>query len=155
MTGHRTVCIFAGESLPAIDDVLVAIPVRRRALLARNRFPTRSVMLRRELTERFDPVKRYSEDYLLWLNIVLGGHSAWFIELPMAYSYKADFGAEGLTGNLWKMEKGEIDTYQRIRREGLISWMAFLSLTLLSLLKFLRRVALSRMQRVRSNYGSP
>lgn len=147
MTGHATVCISPEEMPPALGNSLVAYPVSGRSLLVSNRFPTRSVMLKREIPNRFDPVKRYSEDYLLWLMIVLSGRPAWFIELPLACSYKADFGAEGLTGNLWKMEKGEIDTYQRIGRDGMISSVTFVVLAAFSLLKFSRRVVLSRFQR--------
>lgn len=147
MTGHATVCISPEEMPPALEDSFVAYPVSGRSLLVSNRFPTRSVMLKREITNRFDPVKRYSEDYLLWLMIVLSGRPAWFLESPLACSYKADFGAEGLTGNLWKMEKGEIDTYRRIGRDGMISSVTFIVLAAFSLLKFSRRVVLSRFQR--------
>jgi glycosyltransferase involved in cell wall biosynthesis len=143
MTGHHTVCLPLGAPMPAIEARLEAHPVNGRALLVSNRFPTRTVMLRRTISNRFDPVKRYAEDYLVWLRIVLSGGSAWLIELPLAYSYKADFGATGLTANLWKMEKGEIDTYHRIHREGLISSPMYFFLVLFSLLKFLRRLVLS------------
>ena len=142
MTGHGTMQLSPGAPLPEVSNQPVARPVSGCAMLASNRFPTRSVMLRRELSCRFDPTKRYAEDYLLWLMIVLGGRPAWFIDAPLAFSYKEDFGGTGLTGNLWHMEKGEIDTFRRVRREGLISRPACLAFVLFSLLKFARRLAL-------------
>ena len=143
MTGHRSIFISPAAALPELDEKPDIYAVNDKMLLLSNRFPTRTVMLQRDIAYRFDPTKRYAEDFLLWLRIVLSGCSAWFIELPMAYSYKADFGAGGLTKNLWKTEKGEIDTYLRICKEGFIPYWICISLLLLSLLKFLRRLAMS------------
>lgn len=143
MTGHRSIWVSADEILPNLNERPKVYLVSGGMLLASNRFPTRTVMLRRDIPYRFDPTKRYAEDYLLWLRVVLSGQPAYFIELPLAYSYKADFGAQGLTGNLWKMEKGVIDTYQRVYRDGLISRAYYLLLIPFSLLKFARRVILS------------
>jgi len=99
-------------------------------------------MVRRTIPYRFDPTKRYSEDYLLWLKIVLSGHQAWRLELPLACTYKADFGSSGLTSHLWRMEKGELDTYFGLYQSGMISFLATAGLTLLSLTKYLRRFLL-------------
>ncbi|MCR4303908.1 MAG: glycosyltransferase [Gallionella sp.] len=148
LTGHPSVLIESGKSIPVLPEQLKARPISGYSLLISNCFPTRSVMLRREIAYRFDPAKRYAEDYLLWLRIVLGGKSAWLLELPLAYSYKADFGAKGLTGNLWKMEIGELDTYRRVCKDGMIPRTVHLGLSLLSLLKYLRRLILVYFQRI-------
>lgn len=150
LTGHLSVRLGLDESFHVLHKHLNARPVGGRSLLISNCFPTRSIMLRREIALRFEPAKRYAEDYLLWLRIVLGGNSAWLLELPLAYSYKADFGAKGLTGQLWKMEIGELDTYKQICREGLISQTAFFALAALSLLKYLRRLVLAHFYRGKS-----
>ena len=147
LTAHQSVWIMPGEPPPAFPARLNVRPVSIYPLLVSNLFPTRSVMLLREITYRFEPAKRYAEDYLLWLRIVLGGKSAWLLEVPLVYSYKADFGAHGLTGNLWKLEKGEIDTYRKIHQDGLISRVLYSGLVLFSLLKFLRRLMISHFQR--------
>jgi teichuronic acid biosynthesis glycosyltransferase TuaG len=97
-------------------------------------------MLRRNLPCRFDTKKRHAEDYLLWLQVVLGGWPAWFIESTLAYSYKEDFGQAGLSKNLWQMERGVLDALKRIRREKLISRAACLFAMLFSILKFIRRL---------------
>lgn len=140
LTGHKSALPETGESFPGLSGNIKASAVSAYALLMSNCFPARSVMLRREIALRFEPAKRYAEDYLLWLRIVLGGGAAWLLELPLAYSYKADYGGTGLSGNLWEMELGELDTYRRILREELISPAAWFALALFSLLKYLRRV---------------
>lgn len=112
-------------------------------LLISNRFFTRSVMLHRNLRFRFHPSKRRSEDYLLWLEIVLNGHAAWYIDAPMAYEYKAPFGESGLTQNLSAMEKEELDVFRQLYRKKLLSAFSACCLMLFSLIKYLRRVMIN------------
>lgn len=147
LTGHFSVWVKSDESTPVLPEQIKARAISGYSLLVSNCFPTRSVMLRREIAYRFEPAKRYCEDYLLWLEIVLHGELACLLELPLAYSYKADFGANGLSGSLWKMEIGKLDAYRKIRRDGLIPFAAYLGIVLLSLLKYLRRLILGYFQR--------
>jgi glycosyltransferase involved in cell wall biosynthesis len=121
-------------------EVVKITPFR---LLFSNRFFTRSVMLHRNLPFRFHPDKRRSEDYLLWLEIVLNGHSAWYIDAPMAYEYKAPFGEGGLTRNLSAMEAQELDTYRRLYRKGLLSAFSTCCLMMFSLVKYVRRAIIN------------
>ena len=95
LTGHRSVIVRPDEVPGDLPEQFNVRPVAGRSLLISNCFPTRSVMLRRNMTNRFDPAKRYAEDYLLWLQIVFAGQSAYLFDLPMAFSYKADFGGGG------------------------------------------------------------
>lgn len=144
LTAHQTVMIAPDAAIPDWTGEVIARPVVRRQFLLSNCIPTRSVMLRREDIEyRFDPAKRHSEDYLLWLRIILSGHAAFRIEAPLAFSYKADYGEAGLSADLWKMEKGELNTYREIYREGFIKLLPFAGLAVYSLLKYLRRIVLS------------
>jgi teichuronic acid biosynthesis glycosyltransferase TuaG len=140
LTGHSSVWIETETTDFTLPKEWSAWQVTARHLLLSNRFLTRCVMVRRGIPYRFDPSKRYSEDYLLWLRIVRSGHEAWRLELPLAYTYKADFGSSGLTGHLWCMEKGELDTYRQIYRDGMISSMTMMGLVLLSLGKYVRRL---------------
>ncbi len=112
-------------------------------LLISNRFFTRSVMLRRDLPFRFHTGKRRSEDYLLWLETVLNGYSAWYIDAPMAYEYKAPFGESGLTRNLSAMEKEELDVFRQLYRKRLLSAFSACCLMLFSLIKYARRVVIN------------
>jgi glycosyltransferase involved in cell wall biosynthesis len=140
LTGHPFVWLKENNpnlTIPAGWDAQQISPLH---LLLSNRFSTPSVMLRRDLHYRFASTKRYSEDYLLWLQIVLSGHSAWRLELPLSYLYKAPFGKRGVSADLWKMEKGELDTYWRLHYQGFITNLTVLALTFYSLLKYLRRL---------------
>lgn len=148
LTGHQSAWIRQGNIFPGLPSVIQARAIGRIQLLISNCFPTRSVMLRRSIACRFDPTRRYAEDYLLWLKIVLNGESAWLLGAPLAYSYNADFGGVGLSSELWKMEKGELGVYQQLYLCRLISWLALAGLMLLSLVKFLRRVVVCQLRRL-------
>jgi glycosyltransferase involved in cell wall biosynthesis len=140
LTGHPYAWLKENNpnlTIPAGWDAQQISPLH---LLLSNRFSTPSVMLHSDLPYRFDSTKRHSEDYLLWLQIVLSGHPAWRLEIPMVYLYKAPFGERGVSADLWKMEKGELDTYWRLHRQGFITNLTVLALTFYSLLKYLRRL---------------
>lgn len=144
LTGHR--CLWVRNNTP---DLQLAknwrtFRIKPYSLLISNQFSTRSVMLNRELPYRFNTNKRCSEDYLLWLEIVLNGNIACFLNLNLGYFYKAPFGEGGLSGNLWNMEKGQLDTYWRLHRQGLLSGFSTVCLNFLSLAKHLRRVVIQR-----------
>lgn len=125
-----------------IKDFMV-YTINRRALLISNRFSTPSAMLKRDVRFRFDPCKRFSEDYLLWLEIVLGGGKVCVLDLPLAFLYKAAFGEGGLSGKLFCMEKGELDTYRKLFDKGLIKGYEYLFYSFISLVKFIRRILIS------------
>jgi glycosyltransferase involved in cell wall biosynthesis len=146
LTGHRCLLIRNNQ----VTDLQLpkngrAFRVKPFSMLISNKFHTRSVMLLRELPYRFNTNKRFSEDYLLWLEIVLNGYVAWYLDLPMGYFYKALFGEGGLSKSLLNVEKGELDTYWRLHRQGLLSRFSTLCLTLLSLVKHLRRMVINRL----------
>lgn len=137
LTGHsRTFKPFS----PVLPEEFGGRGVTMRALLVANCFPTASVMLRRALPFRFEPAKRHSEDYLLWLQIIAAGNAAWWSDLPLVRGYKAAFGEGGLSGDLWKMELGELDTYRRLARQERISSAALALLVPFSLAKHLGRM---------------
>jgi hypothetical protein len=133
---------------PEVLDTLVANRVSAKQLLRANRFPTVSVMCKRELPFRFDPVKCHSEDYLLWLSLVLRGYGAYRFDAVLAYLHKAPFGEGGLSGQLWAMERGELDTYWQLRNQKLISALGIAALSSYSLIKFVRRVLVSALRRM-------
>ncbi len=119
-----------------------AFPVSAGMMLVSNRFSTPCVMLRRSLARRFAEDKRASEDYLLWLEIILDGGEAWYLEAPLAQLFKPAWGAGGLSANLLAMEKGELDTLARLRRAGRLGRLAWLAASGWSWAKYLRRLAL-------------
>lgn len=111
-------------------------------LLISNRIATRTVMLKRSAGYRFKGGKRYAEDYLLWLQIACDGKKVALLDAPLAYAYKAAYGAAGLSAKLWEMEKGEIETYSILVRERGFSRLLLLGLSIFSYVKYLRRLIL-------------
>lgn len=96
--------------------------------------------LKRDRHQRFSTGKSHSEDDLLWCEICLDGHALYRSPLALACRFKAPFGELGLSGNLWLMEKGELDTYKRLYQSGRISLLMLVALAGLSFTKYLRRV---------------
>lgn len=122
LSGHARP--FRGTSGTGSRDANVrpgAVPEARRVsrtgLLLKNRFHTSGVMLRRNaVLLRFPEHKHRSEDYLLWLQLAWTGHALWELDTPLALAHKPHFGGGGLSGNLWAMERGELDTYLTLAR---------------------------------------
>jgi glycosyltransferase involved in cell wall biosynthesis len=140
VTGHRFQWIRSGgRTIKPLPTHYTVKSISRLRILLSNRLSTISVMLKREIHFRFESTKRFSEDYLLWLSIILSGNKAAFIDLELAYIYKAPYGEGGLSSNLWNMEKGELDVFNRLRKSNKISMLEWLILNLYSLLKFLLR----------------
>lgn len=116
-------------------------------LLLSNRFQTPTLMLRRDVQQRFKDGKRYSEDYLLLLQIFFSDHPCYRFGEELTFLHKAEFGAGGLTGRLWNLEMGELNTYYEIYKQKLVGLGLFIFLSFYSLLKFLRRVILAKVLR--------
>ena len=150
LTGHRRRLLGTTEAPASIpEQYRVKHPSIARALLS-NPIPTPSAMLRRELPFRFTTDKRYSEDYLLWAQIMSGGYSTAVIDLELAYISKAAYGESGLSGHLWRMEKGELDTYRRLWQDAVITLPLLVALVLWSLAKHARRVTITMLRNLRA-----
>jgi glycosyltransferase involved in cell wall biosynthesis len=141
LSAHATLLRRPGQPWPPLPADARPRRVGALRLLLRNCLPTRTVMLRRDAGGRFEEDKRHSEDYLLWLRLVLRGACAWRLELPLACSFKGDAGAGGLSGSLWRMQSGELDTYARLQRDGLLPAWLRAALVCVSLAKFAVRSA--------------
>ena len=144
LTGHKCLVVNENEhtklikkSPPFNDPQEISLS----KLLLSNIFLTPSVMLRREINIRMAEGKRYSEDYHAWLKIVGSGGAGYFFDCPLAFLYKAEYGSGGLSGNLWRLERGELDTYWRIYKDGHIRIFKLLLISGFSFAKYLRRVA--------------
>jgi len=137
--GHQIRWLKVGESLPVQSKQVQTRQVTFKNMLLSNKYLTPGVVIKRNIPFRFDEGKRFSEDYLLWLTILARGYRGDFICVDLGYMYKAPFGAGGLSSKLWDMEKGELDTYFRLYREGHVSLLGLGGVCFLSILKYLRR----------------
>lgn len=111
-----------------------------RDFLIRNRVSTPTVMLRREITDRFDSSLWYAEDYELWLRILHKTHSFVRLEYPLTQLHKAAFGESGLSSKLFQMYKGELTAICLVRSRKQISVGAFSVFIVWKTLKYLLRI---------------
>ncbi|MDT4834226.1 mycofactocin system glycosyltransferase [compost metagenome] len=144
LTGHD--CTLAGKVTEEVVDVRACetIEVGRRKLLLSNQFPTRSVMLKSKTNQRFKEGKRYCEDHLLWLQVCFNGQKCFKIKCALAFTHRPEFSEGGLSGNLWKMQVGEMENYSYLHKGGYISYVEYAFWTCFSLVKFSRRFIFSR-----------
>ncbi len=130
---------FSRREIPYSKDKIIPINPVRYLFLHYPIGGTPSVMVKNVPHIRFIPGKRYSEDYLIWLEYCFRYGGA-LLNVYMAASFKAFFGEAGLSGNLWKIEKGEMENYQILREKKLISYPLSLAAQFFSFLKFVRRM---------------
>jgi glycosyltransferase involved in cell wall biosynthesis len=104
-----------------------------------NQFTTPTVMLRRSIFIRFEDKKYYTEDYLLWLEILLSKCNIYLIKLTLTYLHKPSIGVSGLSKNLNLMRQGEIETFKILSKRKLIKKSTYISLLIYSYIKQLRR----------------
>ena len=148
--GHRVL----GNQDTALDWELsdgVAARVDRLRLLLASKFVTPSVMVRRDIKQRFCSGRRYMEDRLLWLEIVCDGGRIDKLDVDLAATYKKPYGAEGLSSDLWEMTKADVSNYRFLQARGSLSRLAALALMIFSLLKFLRRLVKVVLWRIQSH----
>ena len=118
--------------------------------LIRNRCATPSVMVKREITARFHPGKRYAEDYLLWLQISALYGPVLFIDLPLVHCSNPIYGGPGLSGNLKQMHKGETSALRQLKKERLISFPNYVFYAIWWNSKYMFRQLDNRLLKLRS-----
>jgi glycosyltransferase involved in cell wall biosynthesis len=147
---HDTVILERSEK-PSLSPAAMKVqPLRLTDMLLSNRVATRSVMLRTAITQRFPLGLRYAEDYHLWLQILASGQRAARLMLPLAASYKDDFGAGGLSGNLAAMHVGVQQCFSMLHQDGLLNTTQFRLARSVEMLKYWRRLALMALRRCSS-----
>ena len=118
-------------------------------LLRRNRFTTPSVMLRREISLRFDPKLQLSEDYLLWMEIASEHGHVNRINKPLTVLHKPIFGAAGLSSKFFPMYLSELKTIRILKQKDRINRQTYLQSISWSTLKFIRRLPASIFRNVK------
>lgn len=111
-----------------------------RDLLIKNRFSTPSVMIRRDIGERFNTTFRYSEDYLLWLTIASRHMFVYRIELPLTILHKNTYGHGGLSSDLVPMLRGELRAFRSLADLTSMTRLRMVFAMTWSILKFVQRV---------------
>lgn len=145
LCGHQT-RMLADNDLTSEPISFTATRVTLVEMLRSNRFATRTVMVRRDVPFRFEG-KAFSEDYLLWLQIVAAGMPAYNLSVCLAYSLRPEYSPGGISGNLWQLEKGELRSLWSLFQQRKISSLQWTSAACWSLTKFSRRMLLRLLAR--------
>jgi glycosyltransferase involved in cell wall biosynthesis len=147
VTGHQYILLPSGKPIVEANFELSTTRIDPISLLFRNYFPTSSVMLKSKVPFRFPAGRRYGEDAYLWRKLALAGLSVVRIEAPLVHYYKALWGEEGLSAQLWKMARGELCNLLALHREGSINWLLFVAAAVFSLAKYVKRLVVTRINR--------
>jgi glycosyltransferase involved in cell wall biosynthesis len=107
-------------------------------MLISNRIPTRSVMVRRDISNRFLG-KNFTEDYQLWIEIIFSRGHVYLLDEYLAYSHEPEFSTGGYSGQIWLHEKRELATLQSLYRQGMINFLTWLLASAWSFIKYIRR----------------
>ncbi|NCX33690.1 MAG: glycosyltransferase [Actinobacteria bacterium] len=140
--GHRYLVLRASETARRDLDERLSTFVDRFELhhfLIRNRLSTPTVMLRREITQRFPTDFWYGEDYALWLKVVAAHGAAIVQQYALAYLHKSTYGESGLSANMTQMHRGEILAVRQLRQSGGISKLGGSLTTAWMKIKYVRR----------------
>lgn len=165
MNQHPDIALSGHDSLQIKPGVQVnhqAIPrkinfslVSKTKLLLSNVFSTSCVMTHHHLKKRFSHSIKSSEDYFLWLEILLEGQKAAVLDFIGTYYFKNLFGESGLTQNLVTLKEGELEIYQRLLASKYINCAAWHALSFWSLFKHYRRMcicSIRKMKEFNQNY---
>jgi teichuronic acid biosynthesis glycosyltransferase TuaG len=107
--------------------------------LISNKVVTSSVILKKNISERFKDGKKYSEDNLLWLEILRANYSIYRIDKIVTYSYKGPYGSGGLTGSLVNMWFGQIDAYWTLYKNKKVNFILLFFILVISTFKYIVR----------------
>lgn len=129
-------------------------------LLFKNYFNTSSVFVKKECLSKisFNENQRYSEDYRVWLDIVNMYDS--YVKSPKTTFpidlYKNENGfymGNGLSSNIWDMQKGEMYNYYNLFRSNKIMLPTLLLVSSVSLAKFSKRLIIVNKNRFKQFYS--
>ncbi len=140
LCGHQCIWLRDSAPPPVPPKDLHATKISANSLLFKNAFSTPTVMLKRDIPFRFQEGKRYAEDLLLWQQIAFAGLQVVRLESPLAYVHKSLYGEDGLSAQLWKMEKGELRNLIDLYRQNKINQILFIAATVFSMAKYYKRL---------------
>ncbi len=143
LCGHERRLLVQEAGLPDWDlPQYEARSIHKWSLLLSNKFVTPSVMIRRDVEQRFVEGQRHMEDHMLWLLLSCGGKGVVKLSAELAAIYKSPFGMTGLSAQIWAMERGDLGNYRRLYRLGYIGPIQLGLLAIYSVLKYIRRLVI-------------
>jgi glycosyltransferase involved in cell wall biosynthesis len=121
--------------------------IRLTDQLFKNHFNTPTITISRDIVDNglfFDEKRRYSEDSEYFNRVIKQFPAVLVNELfTRSVTNKYIYGESGLSGNLWAMEKGELNNIYRAYRTLQVNWFICICAFIFSLMKYLRRIVIS------------
>ncbi len=148
---HDSVLCSDNHSTPPFIGPMSQKEILWQSLIYRNNIATSTVILRRDISHRFPSRRRYAEDYHLWLHILIEGVRGMRLFLPLASTYKNEFGAVGLSANLKSMHKGVMLCLSGLHKDQRISNAQYGLAVIFEVLKYWRRVVMVGMKKYLRN----
>lgn len=111
-------------------------------MLFKNFFFTSTVMVRKDVVTKyyFDEMKRFSEDYKLWLQIIKFYDGVVLCEGLVIYAEnQPKYKRKSISSKLWKMEKGELENYLYLYKHKELNLLMLLIVIPFSFSKFIIR----------------
>lgn len=130
-------CLIANKSSTSFDEFnmyyqnsdFAIFKYSRSAILFKNIATTPSIIIKNRTNYFFDDSMRYSEDYDLWLRIILFQKDIYIIEgPPLTYLGRPVLSVGGASSNKFKMRVGEIYTFIKLLKSIYIFLVPFLIL---------------------------
>ncbi|MEK6492431.1 glycosyltransferase family A protein [Myroides odoratimimus] len=122
--------------------------VNFKQMRLKNYFLTSSTMVNRNSLKGlfFNVNQKHSEDYRFFWELLKDGKVGVILEDNLSNSIlnKRDFGDSGLSGDLNKMEKGELSNFRYFYMKGKLSLFELVICYCFSILKYFRRVFISK-----------
>lgn len=144
--------IFGNDNMSAIKKIYKPTNITIKDQVLKNYFSPQATLLRRSILEKsglFNESMRYAEEGYFFNNVVFHGYA---VLLPNCVTKpigaKNRWGDNGLSGNLVKMEQGELFNIRSAYRLGYISLSRTVFAVCFSLAKFVRRWLISKCRKI-------
>jgi glycosyltransferase involved in cell wall biosynthesis len=137
LTCHRSVIVDR-----YCHDILMnpePVELKFRTIIYQNKILTRTVMLKRDLSNRFLKGQRFSEDYRLWLEMLADNKRAVLLNIELASSYRPEYSGGGQSAKLLEMQSSELNIFWNLYCRKLIILPTLVCCSLFSLAKFFIR----------------
>ena len=127
------------KSFPKLKTHVTLERISFYKLLFKNFAVTPSIIVKKDICEKFNERMTHTEDHELWLRLALK-NEVYYLDLPLVRLGRPQLSEGGLSSDIWKMRKGEIQMFFNIakRKKALIPSLPFL--ISFSLSKHLRKI---------------
>ena len=141
--------IYGNDNMGKLKRISIENRITIQDQIFKNYFSPPTVILRAAILEKtglFNSKLRHSEELYFFNNIVFHGQAVLLNKkVAEPITNKARWGDNGLSGNLTKMELGELFTIRSAYQFGYISFATFIAGITFSLIKYARRCVIKAM----------